>query len=308
MNATTKKEYEVSLKSIETENYLDLWFYRPFGFRIANALRHTGITPNAITYISIFVGAASGPLFYYNNLKLNILGILALIIANILDCVDGQLARLTGIKSKIGRILDGLAGDIWFTLIYVFLALRLKNEFGTGLFFIPAVLSGLSHFVQANITDYYKTLHLYFVSREKGREFQRLDEVLSQYDKMKFGFPKFLFFFYTLYTQLQERATPKLQTMLSCLNSRYGDDLPENVRLDFRKKSSRLMKQYLDLMTFNGRSVALFIIVLSGHVWLYFLFEIIILNITLLISIYKHERTCESMTKNLDSLTLKVII
>jgi hypothetical protein len=301
MNDTIKKEYKASLKSIETENYLDRWFYRPVGFLIAHALRDTRITPNQITVISIFVGAAAGPLFYYNSLKQSISGITILIVANILDCVDGQLARLTGIKSKIGRILDGFAGDIWFTLIYVFLALRLENEYGTWLFFIPALLSGVSHLIQANITDYYKTLHLYFVNREKGKEFQQLDEVRSQYNQMKGGIPKVLFFFYVLYTRLQEKATPKLQIMLKALHAKYGDDIPENIRLDFRQKSSRLMKRFIDLMTFNGRTVVLFITVLFGHVWLYFLFEIILLNIILSISIYKHERICESITENLDS-------
>ena len=101
------KEYEASLKSIETENKIDRIFYRPIGFRIARMLRGTGITPNMITVISIFVGAAVGFMFYHDNLTYNICGILLLVFANILDCVDGQLARLTGIKSAIGRILDG---------------------------------------------------------------------------------------------------------------------------------------------------------------------------------------------------------
>lgn len=104
------KEYEASLKSIETENKIDRIFYRPIGFRIARMLRGTGITPNMITVISIFVGAAVGFMFYHDNLTYNICGILLLVFANILDCVDGQLARLTGIKSAIGRILDGFAG------------------------------------------------------------------------------------------------------------------------------------------------------------------------------------------------------
>ena len=43
------KEYEASLKSIETENKIDRIFYRPIGFRIARMLRGTGITPNMIT-------------------------------------------------------------------------------------------------------------------------------------------------------------------------------------------------------------------------------------------------------------------
>jgi phosphatidylglycerophosphate synthase len=301
VNESVKKKYETSLKSIETENYPDRWFYRPLGFGIACALRYTGITPNTITVISIFVGTAAGPLFYCNNMELNILGILSFIFANILDCVDGQLARMTGIKSKIGRILDGLAGDIWFAVIYIFLALRLKNEFGTWLFFIPAILSGISHFIQAGITDYYKTLHLYFVSREKGLEFQRFDEVRLQYDKMKSGLPKILFFFYILYTHLQEKATPKLQTMLKSLHSKYGEDIPENIRMDFRRKSSRLMKQSVDFMTFNGRTIVLFIVVLIEQVWLYFLFETVILNIILAISINKHEKICKSITPKPDA-------
>ena len=160
-----KKEYESSLKSIETENIVDRTFYRPIGFKIAKLLKNTSITPNMITVLSIFVGVGAGFLFYYDNLLYNIGGILLLVCANILDCVDGQLARLTGIKSKIGRILDGFAGDLWFASIYIGFALRLANEYGTYWFFALAVLSGMSHLFQANITDYYKTLHLYFISK-----------------------------------------------------------------------------------------------------------------------------------------------
>ena len=125
------KEYEASLKSIETENKIDRIFYRPIGFRIARMLRGTGITPNMVTVVSIFVGAAVGFFFYHDDLIYNVCGILLLVCANILDCVDGQLARLTGIKSAIGRILDGFAGDIWFTCIYVGFALRLSHDYGT---------------------------------------------------------------------------------------------------------------------------------------------------------------------------------
>lgn len=296
MNQTLDKEYEASLKSIETENYPDQWFYRPAGFRIAKLIRHTGITPNMVTILSIFVGAAAGPLFYRHDPLPVLAGIICLVIANILDCVDGQLARLTGIKSEIGRILDGIAGDIWFALIYIFLALRLENEYGTWLFFIPALLSGLSHLIQANITDYYKTLHLYFISREKGREFQHLDEIRSQYRTMKSGPGKALFYIYMGYTSFQEAVTPKLQQMLKNLRSKYGDEIPEDIRIEFRQKSSRLMKRYIDLMTFNGRTVILFITVLTGPVWVYFLYEIIILNTVLAISIHRHEKICASFT------------
>ena len=188
------KEYEASLKSIETENWLDRIFYRPIGFRIARMLRGTGITPNMITVLSIFVGASVGFFFYQDNWVYNLYGILLLVCANILDCVDGQLARLTGIKSAIGRILDGFAGDIWFACIYVAFALRLSHEYGTHWFFALAVLSGMSHLMQANITDYYKTLHLYFISKDKGAEFQSLEQVRARHKDQKYGNNKFFYF------------------------------------------------------------------------------------------------------------------
>lgn len=286
-------EYEASLKSIETENLVDRAFYRPLGFKIACMLKGTGITPNMITILSIFVGAAAGYFFFQNDLILNVYGILFLMMANIMDCVDGQLARLTGIKSEIGRILDGVAGDIWFTSIYVGLALRLSYMYGTFWFFALAVLSGFSHLVQANITDYYKTLHLYFISKEKGSEFQTIEEVEKQREELKSGVSKFFFYLYYWYTMLQVKATPVLQKMLHQMNVKYGDDIPENIRLEFRKKSKNLMK-YIDLMTFNGRTIVLFIILFTGQVWAYFLFEIIVLNIVLATVMKKHEKMCAS--------------
>ena len=287
------KEYEASLKSIETENVIDRIFYRPIGFRIARMLRGTGITPNMVTVVSIFVGAAVGLLFYQDDLYYNICGILLLICANILDCVDGQLARLTGIKSAIGRILDGFAGDIWFASIYVGFAARLSNEYGTSLFFILAVLSGMSHLVQANITDYYKTLHHYFISKDKGAEFQSLEQVEARHKAMRYGVNKFFYFLYRWYTMLQVKATPVLQRMLRSLRERYGDDIPEDIRLDFRKRSRALMR-YIDLLTFNGRTIVMFVIVLTGQVWAYFLYEILVLNIVLVFVSRRHERMCSA--------------
>lgn len=290
------KEYEASLKSIETENKIDRIFYRPIGFRIARMLRGTGITPNMVTVVSIFVGAAVGFFFYHDDLIYNVCGILLLVCANILDCVDGQLARLTGIKSAIGRILDGFAGDIWFTCIYVGFALRLSHDYGTDWFFALAVLSGLSHLVQANITDYYKTLHLYFISKDKGAEFQSLEQVRARHKEMKYGINKFFYFLYRGYTLLQVKATPSLQGMLRSLHARYGDDIPEDICIRFRKQSKELMHM-VDLLTFNGRTIVMFVVVLVGEVWVYFLYEIIVLNIVLLLAMRKHEQMCATFYK-----------
>ena len=109
------KEYEASLKSIETENKIDRIFYRPIGFRIARMLRGTGITPNMVTVVSIFVGAAVGFFFYHDDLIYNVCGILLLVCANILDCVDGPPdGNQIGDRSYLGWFCRGY-------LVYVYL-------------------------------------------------------------------------------------------------------------------------------------------------------------------------------------------
>jgi len=146
------------------------------------------------------------------------------------------------------------------------------------------------HIIQANITDYYKTLHLYFLDREKGNEFQRLTEVRKQHKEMKPGIEKALFFFYVGYTHLQEVLTPGQQLFFKKSDELFGDNIPDSIGDIIVSKSRFVMKKYLDYLTFNGRSIIIFLSVLSGYVWVYLAYEIIILNIILVISVYKYER------------------
>jgi phosphatidylglycerophosphate synthase len=107
-----------TLKSVETEDWLDLHVVRPFCYYWAVLFAKLDIHPNTVTILSMFIGAASAIFFgcgsfYYSGtwgLVMNIIAILLLCLADIFDCTDGQLARMTGKKSRLGRILDGVAG------------------------------------------------------------------------------------------------------------------------------------------------------------------------------------------------------
>ena len=131
-------EFVSTLKSADTEEWIDILFYRPAGYRWALLFRRLGVHPNMVTVFSIILGVASGVLFYYKDICLNVLGILLLVWANMYDSADGQLARLTGQKTLLGRILDGFAGDLWFLAIYVAVCLRLQPEWGIGIWVLGA--------------------------------------------------------------------------------------------------------------------------------------------------------------------------
>ena len=137
----SNSEFKSTLKSSDTEEHIDIYFYRPIGYQWARFFRMLHVTPNVVTILSIFLGVGAGICFGFNDLRINIVGILLLIWANMYDSCDGQLARLTNQKSALGRILDGAAGDFWFIAIYVAICIRLMPEWGVWIW-VLCVVSG----------------------------------------------------------------------------------------------------------------------------------------------------------------------
>ena len=107
-----KELLQQSFKSNDTEEWLDVHFTRPIGLVFALLWNKLGIHPNVITVLSIFLGIGAGYMFSFRDLAHNIMGVLFLMFANFCDSTDGQMARLTGKKTLIGRILDGFSGDL----------------------------------------------------------------------------------------------------------------------------------------------------------------------------------------------------
>lgn len=300
MENQTKISFQDSLKSWDTENWLDKYFYRPIAFKMALMLKPTSITPNQVTIFSIFVGVAACLLFYpSNNLLINLVGFALLIFANTLDCVDGQLARLTGKGSQIGRILDGMTGDIWFFTFYTVMSLRFieSNDTWGYWFFVVTVLSALSHLYQAGMVDYYKTLHLHFLKGGQNSEFEDTIAINAKYKTMtwkKDGISKLFLKLYFYYTKNQELFTPQLKRYIIKMNAAYPNGYPQDQMTTFRSKSLKLMPA-LDALTFNARSVVMLVTLLLNMPWVYFVIEILVMNPLLYITIYKHEQMCKSL-------------
>ena len=302
-----KVSYKDTLKSMDTEETFDLIFYRPIGYAWACLAKKLGITPNAITIASIFIGVGAGIMFYFNDIWMNVIGIFLLIWANSFDSADGQLARMTKQYSRIGRILDGLCGDLWFLSIYFAICFRTN---ATNDFFSPmpwliwtiAIIAGLFHAQQASMADYYRNFHLYFLKGEEGSELDssaQLKEKLSQLSWSKNFFQKIVLFFYTNYTANQERLTPWMQRLRKAMAQKWNGVPSQEFRDAFRAKSLPMMK-YTNMLSFNTRTFALFAAILIKMPWLYFVFELTVLNIMLIYMVCCHERFCRRFTKEIE--------
>ncbi len=309
-SATTEKQksaYLQSLKSLDSEEGIDLVFYRPIGYAWACLAKRLGVTPNAITIASIFIGIGAGVAFYFPEMWINVIGMLLLIWANSFDSADGQLARMTKQYSRIGRILDGLSGDFWFAAIYIAICLRenITSDFFSEhhwIIWTIAVFAGLCHAKQAAMADYYRQFHLYFLKGEDGSELdtasklkQRLADLSWSHDFWK----KLTLTFYTNYTVQQEATAPAMQKLRAALAARFPDGrIPQQFRDDFRKASLPLMK-YTNILSFNWRCIALFISLFLKMPWLYFAFEIVVLNSLLVYMVVRHESICRRFTREL---------
>ncbi|MCU6769264.1 CDP-alcohol phosphatidyltransferase family protein [Barnesiella propionica] len=297
-----KVSLQDTLKSMDTEETIDLWFYRPVGYRWALLFERLGVKPNAVTIASIFLGVAAGVLFYYNDLWLNVLGMFLLVWANSYDSADGQLARMTKQFSRIGRILDGVSGDLWFVTIYVAICLRMMHFEGwSGYIFVLAVVAGYFHATQASMADYYRNFHLYFLKGKSGSELDDTEQLTRNFKSLSWKrdfFRKLVLFFYRNYTKTQESFTPNMQRFRKVLKEKYGEEIPLEFRERFRAKSKPLMK-YTNMLSFNTRVIALFIALFIDMPWLYFVFEITVLNIMLIYMVRRHENICKEFTLEL---------
>lgn len=291
-----------TMKSEDTEGRFELYITRTPGYLWALFFRALHIHPIAVTLVSIVLGAASGWCFYFEDMRMTLLGIFLLIWANWYDCADGQLARMTGKKTLIGRILDGFAGDVWFFCIYLFICLRLTPTWGIWIWLIAA-WSGLHcHSRQCAIADYYRNVHLYISNTNGTSELTSSTQEKEKYNHLKWfsrdWFQKLYLFFYIIYTEGQENQCPKFQLLLTEIKKLPGANIPQEIRKRFRKDSLPLMPA-TNILTFDTRAAVLFATMVLGVPWVFFLFESTILEIIRYRTIHRHEAFCQKYYEEL---------
>ena len=291
-----------TMKSREVESDFELYVTRTPGYLWALFFRWLHVHPIAVTLMSIVIGSASAYFFLFDDICYNLIGMLLLIWANWYDCADGQLARMTGKKTLVGRVLDGFAGNVWAFFIYIALLLRMWPEWGITIFILESWAGFYCHSRQCALADYYRNVHLWVTL---GKDKSELDASVEQQRRMeslrwnkKEWFEKFYLFFYVRYTRSQERQTPEFQLIKPLL-----DKLPVDnpIRQQFRKESLPLMP-LCNILTFDTRVGVLFLSLLVGHPWIYIIFEITVLEILRFYTRHRHEALCHKLHQKLSTV------
>ena len=285
-----------SLKAREVEEAIDLGFYRPLGFLIARALSGTNVHPNYVTVVGIVLGVVSGHLFYYDRIGLDIAGIIIFVAATLLDSVDGQLARLKHMQSHLGRVLDGIAGASMFTSIYLHLGLRQYMDGDGGLVVGLALLALYSQAVQNAIADALLNAYLTYAVRKRGYELDDACGVREQLKRSTSSAQRWGLWFYANYPAMQERLMPALYRFRHVMFTLAAEDTRAQVSTDYRRLN-RAIVQHRAWIATNIRMAVLFVAVLTDTIVWFFWFNVIVLNLVMVVLIVLHERHCRTLSR-----------
>jgi phosphatidylglycerophosphate synthase len=114
------------LRALENshDGYLDRLIHRRLSRPTTALLLRTSLTPNQVTIVGVLIGLAGGWLVGSPSATGVLVGIAALVASGVLDCSDGELARIRFTESRLGHLLD-VTGD---TLVHAALLAGIARE------------------------------------------------------------------------------------------------------------------------------------------------------------------------------------
>jgi CDP-alcohol phosphatidyltransferase len=283
-------------KAREVEGALDVYFYRPLGFRLAEFFARFKVRPAGVSLLAGLCGVVAGHLYFYRNLGINIAGMVLHICANALDNADGQLARLTHQESRKGRIIDSVADHLGFASVYIHLTLRCALAGASPAIWLLALGAAISHALQGAAADYYRTAFLYFSGGARA-EIDSSSALRSDYRKLSWSqraWDKLLLALYLNFTLQQELLAPGLKNLCNTANAVFHGKIPGWLEQRYRDVASPMLRLWRLLMT-NTRMFVLFLVLFVGQPVYYFWFELIPLNVLFVYLIARQEKMAESL-------------
>jgi CDP-alcohol phosphatidyltransferase len=295
---TRHSRIAATYKAREVEGALDVYFYRPIGFRLAEYFAHLKMTPAAVSLLAGLCGVMAGHLYFYRSLAINVAGMVLHVCANALDNADGQLARLTHQASRKGRIIDSVADHLGFASVYIHLTLRCAFAGASPAIWFLALGAAISHALQGAAADYYRTAFLYF-TRGGRTEVDSSSALRSDYRKLSWrqaAWDKILLALYLNFTLQQEMLAPGLKKFRQTANTAFQDRIPGWLEQRYRDAAGQTLKWWRLLMT-NTRMLVLFVVLFLGQPVYYFWFELIPLNVLFIYLVVRQEKMAESLER-----------
>jgi CDP-alcohol phosphatidyltransferase-like enzyme len=284
-----KPPNDLSHKGRAVEEWTDLHFFRPIGFRIARALQPSGISADQVTLWSLLIGLVAGHLFAYQDRWTNLIGVLLFVVSDIFDSADGQLARLRGSSTRFGRALDGINDSLRFMNLYFHLMYRLVHG---GAWWPGAILlaaaAGLAHTYQAAAVDFVRNAFLSIGLGDKSEldlpedlEGARGGTVLERFEARV----------YRDYVLRQSQLFPRTVKLIRALRR-------TTITPSFRAEYRARQEVVLPLCAWLGQNIRFLLLgvtAFAGHMSAYLWIEAVWLSLLLVVLLWIHESNATAL-------------
>jgi len=274
--------YRASLKPLEVEEPIDVYVHRPLAYLLARACFHLPVSPDAITALSIVFGIASavtllGSFPYHLQL-----GGLLLFASAVLDCADGQLARMRGTSSMFGRMLDGTA-DLFTvgaaapaTVVVIWRGLD-QPLWVKGVVVGLCVLTMVTSSFHTTMFDHYKNVFLRFTGPfQEGEDYEA---ARARYQaKTTFSFVERVAYpIYLFYLKNQRDYVLKFDPYTSARLTLFPPYDAGRAAV-YRKANARAMAWWRTVFGFGSMVFGLALFNALGHPEYYLVYRLVILN------------------------------
>ena len=283
----------------EMQDPLNFYLYHPLAWQLARRLAKTPLTPNMVSVIgALFVVAAA---FSYWGLPWPAGAALGMVLHmswHVIDGADGDLARITGKSSPTGEMVDGICDYVSHIVLYIMLGFVLARTMG-GEGWAWMVAAGLSHIVQANHVEVQRRFYQYWIYGVPFLHHSRNQEAGRFGDRG--GFALVFQVIAGLYLRLAAGMTPHAERIDDAVTDAAAD--PQRLAV-IRREISAENRPLLLLLKFlgpNPRAIVLGLAMLAGSPLYYFIYQAIVLNVLLVVSVLLHNAAARRISARLEA-------
>ncbi len=188
-------KFKESLKNYESEEIVDLLIFRPLAHLVVKIVYHTNLTPNQISFLSVVSCFIASALYAVATPLTWMIGAGFYFFYCVLDCVDGQIARLKGTGTKTGRIVDGVADYVSHFFLYIGLIVamvRMKAAFPLPFLddvilpgWVWVLLTAATVVAHAMLLDHYRNVFMAMTRGDNDWEEDEVEEFTNEYERLK---------------------------------------------------------------------------------------------------------------------------
>lgn len=299
-----KFQYESTLKTKPGESFLNLQQFLFIGSKtLTKILFYSGISPHGVILLSLIFGIAGSYLMIQADKPAAIAGALLLFYKNVLDKVDGSLARAKGLDSRRGRFYDSISDFIVTLASFAAISYSLYYQYSSYYTFIIGFAAMVFSMLQCSYFIFYQVSFIKITGKQTVNrliENVTAEDIASQ-DKWTTFLQRVFMLIYgwqdKLFYMLDKIMLKKLTNASNnTLSNRETQQTQFTPHLKWYTN-----KPFLTLASLLSIGTHIFLICISaliGRFEYYIFVNLILMNLLLILSVIYHLR---STRKNLNT-------